>query len=212
MPNDPFANGTARSAHVWQRERKPWEVTGRMVTGSFHRTLDGRGARRRVGHLIERGDRIFGERGVVVEGHGLDRGTTTEERRRHVGPGDHVSDQIANGPTLTRSRPVPIARADGTQPSIELGTRNPQGGELIHDRTLRGTTAEFAASHCDLSHSVTRCISFRSVCAISLPSSFAIFSVVVSSYDHESDPVTVIVTSYFVVLACSARYLFSNTP
>ncbi len=33
MPNDSFANGTARSAHVWQRERKPWEVTGRMVLG-----------------------------------------------------------------------------------------------------------------------------------------------------------------------------------
>ena len=33
MPNDPFANGTARSARVRQRERKPREITGRMVFG-----------------------------------------------------------------------------------------------------------------------------------------------------------------------------------
>jgi nitrogen fixation protein FixH len=33
MPTDPFANGTERSARIRQRERKPREVTGRMVLG-----------------------------------------------------------------------------------------------------------------------------------------------------------------------------------
>jgi nitrogen fixation protein FixH len=33
MPNDSFANGAAKSAHVWQHERKPRELTGWMVFG-----------------------------------------------------------------------------------------------------------------------------------------------------------------------------------